>query len=224
MEIKTYQLEIKKSIKFNNCEINAFGIGIYNNPDPEKELEEIEKKKVKVIEEERIRRFILELNIKEPKGNKTLATIMMNPSNTYPKRGKESRIDRTVQNIIKIAYVCGYNKIYVYNIFSLINSKSSFQYEKDKFNTDGIIKFLNKNNYDTLIAWGENKEKYTQDILELLNKRNLFVWDLTDKLKPRHPSPINPINRNKFNEFLQQQHPKLIPIKFDENGNIKVIK
>lgn len=220
METETYQLEIKKSIKFNNnYKINVFGIGIYNNQDPEKELEP--KKRLK--EEDRtkeIRRFSLELNIKEPKGNKTLATIMMNPSKTYPKKNKESRIDRTVQNIIKIAYVCGYNKIYVYNIFSLINPNSSFQYEEDEFNTDGIIKFLNKNNCDTLIAWGENKEKYTQDILGLLNKRNLFVWDLTDKLKPRHPSPINPINRNKFNEFLQQQNPKLIPIKFDDNGNI----
>lgn len=221
MKIETFPLEIKKSIKFNNnYKINVFGIGIYNNLDPEKELKK--RKKVKDVEEEnKIRRFSLELEIEKSKGSKSLIAIMMNPSVTFPKgkEREESKIDGTVQNVIRIAYVCGYNKLYVYNIFSLINSDSSIQYKTDKFNTDGIINFLKGNNFDTLIAWGENKEKYVQDILKYLKNRNLFVWKLTNKHKPQHPSPLC----NKYiKEFLQQPNPKLKPIKFDDNGNIVI--
>lgn len=206
MKINEKEPLIKNSIKFYDDKINVFGNGDYGG---------IENPKVGD------NRFSLELEIEKPKGNKSLITIMMNPSETFPKgkEREESQIDPTVQNVIRIAYVCGYNKIYVYNIFSLINSDSSIQYEKNEFNTEEIINFLKENDCDTLIAWGENKEKYVHDILKYLRNRKLFVWKLTKKLKPQHPSPL----RNKdIKEFLQQPNPKLIRIKFDDNGNISV--
>lgn len=204
--MKIFELEgIEKTINFYNYKINVIGKGIYDTENPNIGNN----------------RFHLELEIKEPKKNKKLIAIMMNPSKTFPKKKeKKSQIDRTVQNVIKIAYVCGYNKIYVKNIFSLINPDSKIQYTENPFNTKEITKFLDKNKYDTLIAWGENKEQYTQDILKHLKNRKLFVWKLTKKNKPMHPSPLN----KHINNFLQQTNPKLIPIKFDNSGKLQVIK
>lgn len=200
-------LKIEKLINFNNYKIKVTGEGLYNSEDPEQEIEKKE-----------IRRFSLKLKIENPKGNKPLIAIMMNPSKTFPKKDKnESKIDPTVQNIIKIAYKCGYNEIYVKNIFSLINPNSSILYEKDKVNTNKIKECLTKYNYDTLIAWGTKiKNNHIEDILEYLKNRKLFVWKLTKKNKPKHPSPRN----TDINKFLQQPNPKLISIKFDDNGNI----
>ncbi len=217
MKINEKEPLIKNSIKFYDDKINVFGNGDYDSIENPKN------------------RFSLELEIEKPKGNKSLITIMMNPSETFPKCIKrESQIDPTVQNIIKIAYQCKYNKIYVKNIFPLINPKSSFPYKKDEFyylNKKKIIESLTKNNYDTLIAWGTKIKKedivdfltLKQEnikILDCLKNRNLFVWKLSKKNKPMHPSPLN----RHISKFLQQPNPKLIPIKIkiDDNGNISV--
>lgn len=205
--MKTFELEgIEKAINFYNYKINVIGKGIYDTENPNTGNN----------------RFHLELEIKEPKKNKSLIVIMMNPSKTFPKRKeKKSQIDKTIQNVIKIAYVCGYNKIYIKNIFSLINPNSKIQYYENPFNKKELTKFLDKNKYDTLIAWGKDKEQYTQDILKCLKDRKLFVWTLTEDKKPMHPSPRN---NPKIKEFLQRTNPKLIQIKFDDNGNIQIVK
>lgn len=191
--MKNYK--ITDSIKIKNEEIACEGIGEYEG--------------VRVGGY----RYSLSINISKPKGNKTLACIMMNPSTTFPDvewlikdyknklnvSKKTKGFDPTVKNVIRMAYAKKYNKIIVFNIFPLIqpNGKKALEYIKEhlndnqKENKQEIKKLLPKYQ-EVLIAWGSKIPKeIIKEYLELLKIKNAqlvtYKWNKKENC-PYHPS------------------------------------
>lgn len=174
----------KYSYNFKNETITAEGCGYYAEDFPEKDGH----------------RFYLELSIRENSKGKTLAAIMMNPSNTFPaQENKPSTIDDTVKNVIRMAYKLGkYNKVIILNSFPLISGtvKKPEEIPEDDFRIKNlkIIKTVIKENKDIdyLLAWG-NKALDTDKIKDYLkneNVSNIFVYKLSKKGYPCHPSRV----------------------------------
>ena len=70
-------------------------------------------------------RYYIELEMNNPKNNKTLVVLMLNPSNTFPEmNGKKSTVDGTVKNAVRIAYKAGYSKVIILNSFNYIDGNS----------------------------------------------------------------------------------------------------
>ena len=191
----------KYSYNFKNERITAEGCGYYAEDFPEKDGH----------------RFYLELSIRENSKGKTLAAIMMNPSNTFPaQKNKPSTIDNTVKNVIRMAYKLGkYNKAIILNSFLLISGTVEKRKAEDAIHTENlkfhkenlkIIKtFIKENkNIDYLLAWG-SKALYTDKIKDYLkneNVSNIFVYKLSKTGYPCHPSRVVE-NRYKYvSDFL----------------------
>ena len=153
-------------------------------------------------------RYYLEFEIINPQGNKgNLVSIMMNPSSeTNP--NNNNKIDSTVTNVIRMAYVSGYSKVIVLNSFPYINGNGTESLEKNsnskdsqenKLNKDFINNFLkanvNNQDIDILLAWGENIKNTVEDYSKFLkpyeNQNKIYVYDITKNSFPMHPSPYN---------------------------------
>lgn len=150
-------------------------------------------------------RYKLEIIIepKNPKGEKTLACIMMNPSKTFPNVG----FDKTVSNVIKMAHSKGYSKVCIFNLFPYIQPKGPYAIkhfdEKEDINQKYIDEWLDKKEIcnELLVAWGnslpkgrENKNKYInrqKKYLETFKNCGIdpvcYAWN-TKKECPYHPS------------------------------------
>lgn len=140
---------------------------------------------------------------------------MMNPSNTFPEReGMDSTVDDTVKNIIRMAYkLRKYKRIIILNSFSLISGTVKNVQEDDcqTKNLEIINSFINTNRQiDYLLAWGSkaldiNKIK---SYLKNIDKGRIFVYKMTLKKAPCHPS-VRVENRYKYvSEFLNQHDEK----------------
>ena len=192
--------------KFKNEKIEVSGFGYYDKKYPK----------------QGDHRFYLELSIEQRKEGETLAVIMMNPSNTFPEiEERESTVDDTVKNIIRMAYkLKKYNRIIILNSFSLISGTIKNIKEDDcqTKNIEIINFFINTNKeIDYLLAWGskavdiDNIKNYLKNI----DGRRIFVYKMTLKKAPCHPS-IRVENRYKYvSEFLNQHDEKssFIPYK-----------
>lgn len=210
--MKKSNVDIKNRFGYNSIEVS--GTGIYSSDKP-KEYD---------------RRYYLEFDILTHKTNnkKSLLTLMMNPSNTFPK----SKIDSTVKNVIRIATILRYSKIIVLNSLPVINSTGvKVKYsnsETEEINTEFIKyylgdKELNKTQ-DFLIAFGANNEvkKLLNNnglIDECINKRqNKYVYKKNSSNTPSHPGNTN---TKYVYDFILGTNPQLIPInKIDKNLKI----
>lgn len=163
-------------------------------------------------------RYYLEFEIINPQGNKgNLVSIMMNPSSeTNPNNNK---IDSTVTNVIRMAYVSGYSKVIILNSFPYINGNGTESLEKNnnskdsqenKLNKDFINNFLkanvNNQDIDILLAWGGNIKNTVEDYSKFLkpyeNQNKIYVYNITKNSFPMHPSPFN---KEKVNNALKSK-------------------
>ncbi len=153
--------------------------------------------------------YYLEFKIKNPIKKRswvessTLVTLLQNPSNTLPKEDSTIKIDTTIQNVVRIAYLSGYKKIVVLNIFPLIDGNSSdtkkFLNEnpnksKTNINTEFIKKYFENNakNFDFLIAWGSRSNILKQikeaEYYSIINQiENKWAFGINDNNTPNHP-------------------------------------
>lgn len=156
-------------------------------------------------------RYYLELNIKKPNGNKgRLAVIMLNPSNTFPKKG----VDATVKNVVRIAYKLGYSSVIILNSFSYIDGNSSTA-KKNENNNSGdynlnIISNVLNENKNLMIAWGTKISKTIKNqILSRVSQIEginifAFAWNYNAGC-PFHPATRVYDKQNKIHpltEFL----------------------
>lgn len=164
-------------------------------------------------------RYYLEFDIINPQGNKrNLVSIMMNPSSeTNPTNNQ--KIDSTVTNVIRMAYVSGYSKVIILNSFPYINGNGTESLEKNnnskgsqenKLNKEFINKFLkdkeNNQDIDILLAWGGNikntVEDYSKSLEPYEEQNKIYVYDITKNSFPMHPSPFN---KEKVNNALKSK-------------------
>ena len=138
---------------------------------------------------------------------------MQNPSNTFPKKDS-FKIDTTVQNVIKMAYICGYTKVVILNIKSLINGNpeemndyliKNKKYNKTLINQSFIKDYLTKqkpNDSDFLIAWGSNKvflqDFETAEFSKVLDNIYKWAYRINSTNTPTHPSSYNTRLVNQF--------------------------
>lgn len=156
-------------------------------------------------------RYSLAIEIENPKGNKTLGCIMMNPSTTFPDelweqenyrkilkfKGKRKTrgFDPTVKNVIRMAYAKKYNKVIIFNVFPYIepNGTNALKYinKHQKENIQKIEELISENQ-EILIAWGSKiPQKFIEKYLELLKKKNIkpVAYEWNKKVNcPYHPS------------------------------------
>ena len=184
-------------------------------------------------------RYYLEFNLKnnEIDSQKTMYVLLMNPSNTFPKKS----IDSTIQNVIRVAYASKeFKKVVILNSFSKIcgNGEEAKKYFKrlgnesnhkdvhvqfEKKNKDFVTTILNDVD-EILIACGNGvlEEQY-QDYLSQLKDKKIWTYSnsLTSNSRPRHLSIQHPENRNQFYEFIKNPQKHYLTIKKD-NGQFYV--
>ena len=175
--IKAYRHDITDSFDLyfgqnknneNNCLIEVNGFAYYDCETPKAKSD--------------CYRYYLELEMNNPKNNKTLVVLMLNPSNTFPEmNGKKSTVDGTVKNAVRIAYKAGYSKVIILNSFNYIDGNSltaikSTKQTSNDINTKIILNVL-KEHKDLMIAWGTKvRQKDKNNILS-------SIWDIATDLK-----------------------------------------
>ena len=205
--------------------ITVKGYGIYDVQNPDKNNN----------------RYFLDLNIIIPEiktDEKVLTTLMMNPSNTFPisDTRKKCSLDSTVQNVVKIAYICGFSRVIVLNTLPIINSKpdgalNNLQQQKNTYNKNFVQTFLSQYNGAFLSAWGGNKNinKYNEFIKTINDNSKLetqvFVYDTNSDGHPTHPSWQNHKQLIPFfTQFKQDENfAKLKPVKLNNDGTAKYL-
>ncbi len=210
---KVYWRVVVKDNKIVGSENNIWGFGIYDSPNPD-------------INDNR---YCLKLNHYGIDNDKTLVTLLMNPSETFPCENDNSNIDPTVLNVMKIAKALGIMSVVVLNTIPVINSNISpalenLNSQKQKYNemfVNGFLKHCDKENTIFLAAWGADKNinnynKYSQTINTYF-KDKIYAFNINKDMTPTHPSGRN---NSQINAFLEK--PELIPIK-QINDDLTVI-
>ena len=201
---KVYWRVVMKDNKTVGNDNNIFGFGIYDSPDPD-------------VDDNR---YYLELNHYGIDNDKTLITLLMNPSGTFPCENDNSNIDDTVLNLMKIAKALGIMSVVVLNTIPVINSQNelalkNLNAQKQRHNemfVNGFLKHCDKENTIFLAAWGADKNinsfnKYSQTINTYF-KDKIYAFNINKDMTPTHPSGFN---NAQINAFLEK--PELIPIK-----------
>lgn len=144
-------------------------------------------------------RLYLDIEIMSNNSNKSLIVIMLNPSESG--MNKEGIfVDKTTTNLIKIANENNYNKIKVFNLLTE-KEPDSKKVNYSNFNKDNfarILKAINNNSNDILLAWGAKYKNNTKNLqvkklLNILRQReNVFTFCANPNLAfPKHPGRIN---------------------------------
>ena len=210
---KVYWRVVVKDKNIVGNENNIWGFRIYDSPNPD-------------VNDNR---YCLELNHCGIDNDKTLITLLMNPSETFPCENDNSNIDDTILNVMKIAKALGIMSVIVLNTIPVINSKKelalmSLNKQKQRHNemfVNGFLKHCDKENTIFLAAWGSDKSinsfnKYCQTINTYF-KDKIYAFSINKDMTPTHPSGFN---NAQINAFLEK--PKLIPIK-QINDDLTVI-
>jgi len=175
-------------------------------------------------------RYCLFIELLNNKGDKTLTTLLMNPSNTFPvdvinKKNVKSRFDQTIRNLIVLANALKYRQVIVLNTFSYIesNSKEANEYcksnnflKKDKELNSKFIREVLSSSTDILVACGDNVKselysEYFSIIKEIKDKKKekitlyTYTKELTSKQRPRHLSLQAPQNRTLYNKAVESK-------------------
>ncbi len=178
---------------------NVVGWGLYNTQSNE------------------LHRYYLYIKLKGNDTDKILTVLMLNPSNTFPDREKNTlgEFDATVSNVIKIAQETKYSALEVINLFSYIEGDSkkvtkkeyftqkNKYYEINKTNNSFLKNLLNSIENPILIAWGEKfknttRHKQVKELIEILKTKNIYTFckkedgeckQLKNKY-PKHPGRI----------------------------------
>lgn len=200
-------------ISYNINGIDVKGFGIYNSKEPE----------------ENNNRYYLELNIQNMTG-KTLITIMMNPSTTFP----NTSIDKTVKNVIRIAKAVNCSKVIILNTISIINSNvkeaiKKQEEDKKEDNKNFVLEYLklcSKENTIFLAAWGANnninryncyKDEIRQWENSNIHKNKVFAYSINIISKtPAHPNGRGGNNAYILNHVLSNTA-NLIPININDD-------
>lgn len=201
---KVYWRVVVKDKNIVGSENNIWGFGIYDSPNPD-------------VNDNR---YCLELNNCGIDNDKTLITLLMNPSETFPCENDNSNIDDTILNVMKIAKALGIMSVIVLNTIPIINSKkelalNNLDKQKQRYNemfVNGFLKHCDKENTIFLAAWGADKNinsfnKYSQTINTYF-KDKIYAFSINKDMTPTHPSGFNNAQINSFLEKLE-----LIPIK-----------
>lgn len=180
-------------------------------------------------------RYCLCIDIPNPP-NKSLTTLLMNPSKTFPtniaeKRKIKSRFDQTIRNLIRLAGVNGFGQVIVLNTFPFIEGNSTeankYAHRNKKLNSDFIEKVLNDST-EILVACGDNVEEelyneYFKIITNIKGNQILYTYTcgnnkfsgLTTKGRPRHLSLQSESNRVLYNNALRNK--KLFELDIEKN-------
>ncbi len=210
---KVYWRVVVKDKNIVGSENNIWGFGIYDSPNPD-------------VNDNR---YCLELNHCGIDNDKTLITLLMNPSETFPCENDNSNIDDTILNVMKIAKALGIMSVIVLNTIPIINSKKELALkglnkQKQRHNemfVNGFLKHCDKENTIFLAAWGSDKNinsfnKYSQTINTYF-KDKIYAFSINKDMTPTHPSGFN---NAQINAFIEK--PELIPIK-QINDDLTVI-
>ena len=146
---KVYWRVIVKDKNIVGNENNIWGFGIYDSPNPD-------------INDNR---YCLELNHCGIDNDKTLITLLMNPSETFPCENDNSNIDDTILNVMKIAKALGIMSVVVLNTIPVINSKkelalNNLDKQKQRYNemfVNGFLKHCDKEN--TIYVYYQKKKQ-----------------------------------------------------------------
>ena len=162
--------------------------------------------------------------------NKSLTTLLMNPSNTFPTeiatmKGIKSRFDQTIRNLIRLAYKKGFAQVIVLNTFPFIegNSAEANKYYKEHKSEVSFIhnqninaKFIDtvfNNSTNLLVACGDNVNselysEYFEKIKKFKGKKQskltLYTYAQT-KIKDNKGKDINPLTIKKRPRHLSLQ-------------------
>ena len=171
----------------------------------------------------------------------------MNPADTFPvniakTKGKKSRFDQTIRNLIVLANTIGYKQIIVINSFSYIegNGKNANDYYENnklnnksfELNSDFIKAILNQSN-EILVACGDRvKPKLYSHYFEIIKEIKTNCSDtkiltyakediedctaFTKKHRPRHLSLQSPKNKKQYDIAISEK--KLYEIDILDNG------
>lgn len=210
---KVYWRVVVKDNKVVGGEDNIWGFGIYDSKNPD-------------INDNR---YYLELNHYGIDNDKTLVTLLMNPSETFPCENDNSNIDDTILNVMKIAKALDIMSVVILNTIPVINSKKELALkglnkQKQRHNemfVNGFLKHCDKENTIFLAAWGSDKSinsfnKYCQTI-NIYFKDKIYAFSINKDMTPTHPSVFN---NAQINAFLEK--PELISIK-QINDDLTVI-
>ena len=143
-------------------------------------------------------RYYLKINIcKNNNKKKNLIVIMLNPSQSGSKL-KDTFVDKTITNVVKIANDNNYNEITILNLFSEVEPKSKkVDFSKvDEDNLKFLKEILEETNDKILVAWGwrfKNNNNKIKDLIKVLqNKPKEQVVTFADKIDfPKHPGRIS---------------------------------
>lgn len=201
---KVYWRVVMKDNKIVGNDNNIWGFGIYDSQNPD-------------VNDNR---YYLELNHCGIDNDKTLITLLMNPSETFPCENDNSNIDDTILNVMKISKSLGIMSVVVLNTIPVINSQkelalNNLNKQKQRHNemfVNGFLKHCDKGNAIFLAAWGADKNinsfnKYSQTINTYF-KDKIYAFSINKDMTPTHPSGFN---NTQINSFLEK--PELIPIK-----------
>ena len=192
--------ELLKNIGLNN---------IYNKSGKDKELKISSKIKLSNIKNnflykgkgEKKERYFLRISVKNSKTkNKELTVIMLNPSEKEIENDSDKIfVDKTITNVIKIAYENEYNQLNILNLITIIEPVSDNIKLKQitHSNIEFIKQFIESNKSDILVAWGEKVKNNTRNeevksLIEFLkSKDNVFTFCPNKKDFPKHPARID---------------------------------
>ena len=146
-------------------------------------------------------RYFLRISVKNSKTkNKELTVIMLNPSEKEIENDSDKIfVDKTITNVIKIAYENEYNQLNILNLITIIEPVSDNIKLKQitHSNIEFIKQFIESNKSDILVAWGEKVKNNTRNeevksLIEFLkSKDNVFTFCPNKKDFPKHPARID---------------------------------
>ena len=108
--------------------------------------------------------------------------IMLNPS-----IGNEEVLETTTKGVLKRAKTWRFGKMYVTNMYSLIDANPNAIRAENMMEPDNIKHILSINATMNVCAWGNHGESGQECILGLLEGRELWCLGLNKNGTPKHP-------------------------------------
>lgn len=168
----------------------------------------VDEKKTIAPKNSKENRYLLHVSFKNTRntGKKSIAAIMKNPSYANKKTS-----DKSVNNILEVAYRAGYKEVYLLNLYSYRFTdiedfkkyilKPELNLEKELEKNSKYIKDTMNKVEDVIVCWGtiqgnksllELYNKRVNAIYELIKTKNLYVIDedFSDSKYPKHPQAL----------------------------------
>ncbi|TXR78300.1 DUF1643 domain-containing protein [Bacillus sp. BF9-10] len=147
-------------------------------------------------------RYVLVVKLNND-NKEAVAVIMKNPS-----KANKSKSDKTVNNVLKIAYQKGFGKVYILNLYSYyspdVKNITELIEKNDKKNLEinnSYIRKVMKRVNKIIVGWGtiqakksvlQNYDDRVKSVYELIKDKELYVLDedFTTSSYPKHPQTL----------------------------------